>query len=338
MSSHDAELEHAWKAANLSPLWQSPTAHKPPPPPDPAQHWSWQALQPLLQEAMKITSPEAVERRVLLLLGGMPRGPEDEATVRSLSAGIQMLLPGERARPHRHTMNALRFVLSGSGATTLVDGKECSMEVGDLVLTPAWTWHEHVHQGKEPVLWLDVLDVPLHLWFGNVAFQPGPINDGPVTVPDAAFSSPNVVPVMKIERPYSPLFRFPYADAARAVAHAPVMPDGSRRVRYANPLTGGSAMCLMDASLMRLEKGRSTLRTKTNANAVCCVVKGKGESHIGSKTIYWRANDIFTLPQHNIIRHTALSDEADILVVSDRDALSRLGILKDELCGEAAYG
>jgi len=338
MSLQDADLERAWKAAHLSPLWQSPTAHKPPPPPDPAQHWSWQALQPLLQGAMKITSPEAVERRVLLLLGGMPRGPEDEATVRSLSAGIQMLLPGERARPHRHTMNALRFVLSGSGAITLVDGKACAMEVGDLVLTPAWTWHEHVHQGQEPMLWLDVLDVPLHLWFGNVAFQPGPINDGPVTVPDAAFSSPNIVPVMQAERPYSPLFRYPYADAARAVAYAPVMPDGSRQVRYANPLTGGSAMCLMDASLMRLEKGRSTAPSKTNANAVCCVVKGEGESRIGSKKVSWRPNDIFTLPQHNIISHTALSDEADILVVSDRDALSRLGILKEEICGEASHG
>jgi len=326
----EADLGRAWKAANLSPLWQSPTAHKPPPPPDPAQHWSWRELQPLLARAMEVTSPEAVERRVLLLMGGVPRGPEDEATVRTLAAGIQMLLPGERARPHRHTMNALRFVLAGAGATTLVAGKPCVMEVGDLILTPAWTWHEHVHEGHEPMLWLDVLDVPLHLWFGNVAFQPGPINDAPVTVADAAFSAANVVPVMEMDRPYSPVFRYPYAEAARALAQAPRLADGTRQVRYANPMTGGSAMCLMDASLMRVEKGCPTVPIKSNANAVCCVVSGEGESRIGSKSVQWKPNDIFTLPQHNSITHQAMSDTADILVVSDRDALRRLGILKEE--------
>ena len=334
----DSDIGRAWKAANLSPLWQSPTAHKPPPPPDPAQHWSWQGIQPLLAQAMQVTSPEAVERRVLLLLGGAARGPEDEATVRTLGAGIQILLPGERARPHRHTMNALRFVLSGSGATTLVDGKPCVMGVGDLILTPAWTWHEHVHQGAEPMLWLDVLDVPLHLWFGNVAFQPGPINDAPVTIDDAAFSAANIVPVMEIERSYSPVFRYPYAEAARALAQAPRLADGSRQVRYANPMTGGSAMCLMDASLMRIDQGRATRPLKSNANAVCCVVEGEGESRIGSKSVKWKAKDIFTLPQHNSVSHIALSQHADILVVSDRDTLRRLGILKEEFSESSANG
>lgn len=338
MSSGYADLRGAWKAANLSPLWESPTAHKPPPPPDPAQHWSWDALQPLLSGAMQITSPEAVERRVLLLMGGVPRSEDDEATVRTLSAGIQMLLPGERARPHRHTMNALRFVLSGSGATTLVDGKPCLMEVGDLILTPAWTWHEHVHEGDGPMLWLDVLDVPLHLWFGNVAFQAGPINDAPVTFPDAAFQAANVVPIVQDHQPYSPVFRYPYAEAARALANAPILPDGSRRVRYANPLTGGSAMCLMDACLMRIERGRSTGDVKSNANAVCCVVSGEGESHVGDKRIQWKAKDVFTLPQHNLVNHTALTETADILVVSDRDALSRLGMLREELNKASAHG
>lgn len=30
-----------------------------------------------------------------------------------------------------------------------------------MVLTPAWTWHEHKHEGTEPVFWLDGLDVGL---------------------------------------------------------------------------------------------------------------------------------------------------------------------------------
>ena len=98
---------------------------------------------------------------------------DHEAT---LSAAIQILLPGESARPHRHSMNALRFVLEGRGGVTVVNGKECHMEFGDLILTPAWTWHEHIHRGNEPMIWLDALDVPLHLYLGTAEFQPGPVN------------------------------------------------------------------------------------------------------------------------------------------------------------------
>src|SRR5690242_9797375 len=90
------DVRRAWKAARLVPLWESPTAHKPPPPPDPALHWSWSALRPLLEQAMAVTSPEAVERRVMSLVTDHPRTAEDEATARTLSAAIQMLLPGER--------------------------------------------------------------------------------------------------------------------------------------------------------------------------------------------------------------------------------------------------
>ena len=35
------------------------------------------------------------------------------------------------------------------------------MSPGDLVLTPSWSWHHHSHEGQDPVIWLDVLDLPL---------------------------------------------------------------------------------------------------------------------------------------------------------------------------------
>ena len=333
MTQNDEDVVRlGWKKANLAPLWESPTAHKPPPLPDPPLHWSWRELRPLLEQAMRLTSPHVVERRVLSLVTPHPRTQEDEATVRTLSAAIQMLLPKERARPHRHTMNALRFVLEGRGATTLVDGKACPMEEGDLILTPAWTWHEHVHEGTDPVIWLDVLDVPLHLWLGAVEFQPGPINDQPFTLADEAFASPNLVPVIDgYPWPHSPVFRYPYADAVKAVASAPMAPDGSRRVRYANPLNGQSAMCLLDATLLQIDAGRQTAGFKTNSNAVCCVVEGEGETRVGAQTVKWRAKDIFSLPQHNVVQHLAMSSPARLLVVSDRDAFQRLGLLKEQI-------
>jgi gentisate 1,2-dioxygenase len=32
---------------------------------------------------------------------------------------------------------------------------------GDLVLTPAWSWHDHANDTEAPMIWLDGLDTPL---------------------------------------------------------------------------------------------------------------------------------------------------------------------------------
>ena len=179
------DVRKAWKEANLAPLWENPKAHRPAPPPDAAYLWSWDKIRPLIAAAIEVASPDAVERRVLQLVPPIAQHRDEQQTSHTLAANIQILLPGETARPHRHTMNALRFVLEGSGAVTVVDGKPCPMEEGDLVLTPAWTWHEHVHQGRVPIIWLDALDVPLQHYLGTGVFQPGPVAELPETVADA---------------------------------------------------------------------------------------------------------------------------------------------------------
>ena len=38
------------------------------------------------------------------------------------------------------------------------------MERGDLILTPGGAWHDHGHDGKGPVIWLDALDLPLFIY------------------------------------------------------------------------------------------------------------------------------------------------------------------------------
>jgi gentisate 1,2-dioxygenase len=335
---HDIdELRQAWKDASMAPLWENKFAHRPPPAPEASYLWSWEKIRPLITGAIKVASPEAIERRVLQLIPPSETDFEGRQTLKTLCANIQILLPGEKARPHRHTMNALRFVMEGSGATTIVDGKPCPMAEGDLVLTPAWTWHEHVHEGSAPIIWLDALDVPLHHYMGTGAFQPGPVAEMPETVADAAFAVANVVPdTSYATRDYSPVFRYPYASTSAAVAAAPPARDGSRRVRYVNPLTGGPGMALMDCFLVQLDPGATTLPFRTTANSVCCVVEGSGESQIGNETIRWRKRDIFTLPQGNRIVHQANGGTARLFQVSDRDMYARLGLLKEEYGNIAA--
>jgi gentisate 1,2-dioxygenase len=327
----DEDLRKAWQEAHLAPLWENKFAHRPPPPPEAPHLWSWEKIRPLLAAAIEVASPEAVERRVLQLIPPHRLGQEGQQTSRTLAANIQILLPGEKARPHRHSMNALRFVLEGSGAVTLVDGKPCPMEEGDLVLTPAWTWHEHTHGGNGPIIWLDALDVPLHHYMGTSAFQPGPAPELPDTIADTAFAVANVLPDVEYpSRDYSPVFRYPYEAAAAAAAIAPPARDGSRRVRYINPVTGGPGMSLIDCFLVQLDPGVTTLPFRTSASSVCCVAEGTGESQIGNKTVCWRKHDVFTLPQGNRIVHRSTGGTARLFQVSDRDIYARLGLLKEE--------
>ncbi|MCW3836998.1 cupin domain-containing protein [Sphingomonas canadensis] len=324
------EVLAAWNAHHLAPLWLSPTAHRPPPPPQEAHLWQWAKTRPLLEHAFAETSPEVVERRVLQYLTPYARSAEDEYTVGTMLCCVQCLLPGETARPHRHSMGALRFVLEGSGAQTLVNGKPCPMEYGDLILTPAWCWHEHRHDGDAPVLWLDVLDVPLHSYLGTARFQPGPVVDQAPAVPDAAFAAAGFVPVeIGAGGAHAPVFRYAYADACRAIAAAPAAADGSRTIRYSNPLTGGQAQPFLDCTLTALEAGRPTAGVRSNASIACVVVAGEGRSQIGGKALEWRQKDFFIIPRGNAASHMATGGGAQLFMLSDRDVLDRLGLLEE---------
>jgi gentisate 1,2-dioxygenase len=230
-------------------------------------------------------------------------------------------------------MNALRFVMEGSGATTIVDGKRCTMEEGDLILTPGWTWHEHVHEGKGRMIWLDALDVPLHRYLGTGEFQPGPVKDLAPHPDDAEFSTAGLVPAREgaaSGAQYSPMFRYSWADARAALNRVPADGDGARVLRYVNPTNGGAVMSLIDCYLLCLTKGRDTVRRRSSASTICLVAEGEGVSRIGEETVEWRRNDIFTLPRKNWFSHRATSEGAVLFLASDREALSRLGLLKDE--------
>lgn len=327
----DADLRETWRAANVSPLWESTLAHGGRPAKDRPHLWPWRTMQDLVARALALRGMDVTERRVLSLVDPEPRNPGTPATVVNLNAGLQILAPGESARPHRHSMNAIRFVLDGSGATTLVDGKPAPMAEGDLVLTPGWTWHEHVHEGARPVVWLDVLDAQLHRHLGTDKFEPGPAHDVPEVPPDAAFASAGVVPEGALPATFSPVFRYPWRDAASAVARAPLGPDGARRVRYVNPLTGGAVMSLLDCYLVQVEAGTSTLPFRTSAHAVVAVMEGTGTTTIGDETLTWEPKDVFSLTADDWIVHRAGDIPAKLFVCSDREVLRRLDLLTEEV-------
>ena len=330
--SSGADFAAAMREANVSPLWEryQERHDNNQPRSEPAFHWPWRTLEPLIDRAVEAASTETAERRVMTLANpGFGDGARCATT--NLNAGIQILMPGEMARPHRHSMNALRFVIEGSGAVTVVDGKPCPMEAGDMILTPAWTWHEHVHEGTGRVVWLDSLDVPLVDHLGAAFFEPGPTSLYPDLAPDSAFTAAGLMPQVAAQsQTYSPLFRYPWKTSADALAATPQAPDGSRKLRYVNLLTGGPVMSLLDCYLLGLPKGSETAPYRTTSNAVCFVAEGEGVSHVGDDELAWVKNDVFTLPHWKWISHRAASAEATLFMITDWDVMRRLELLRDE--------
>jgi gentisate 1,2-dioxygenase len=247
-------------------------------------------------------------------------------------------MSGERARPHRHTMNALRFVIEdgGGGGATIVDGKHCPMSPGDMIVTPAWTWHEHLHDGPDRVIWLDALDVPIVDHLGAAFFEPGRGNEYPDLPPDAAFAAAGFAPGRIAPGGHSPLFRYPWDTAIGALRAMTPSPDGARQVRYVNPATGGPVMSLLDCYLLGLEKGHETAPYRSTSNAACLVVGGEGVSKVGDVTITWGRHDVFSLPHWQWITHLATSPEAQLFLITDREVFRRLELLRDE--GDGAGG
>src|SRR5207244_12212310 len=130
--------------------------------------WRWSVLESIIKEAGEAV-PGGDERRALQLfnpgLGGR------WATTNNLIAAVQVLLPGEVARAHRHTPTAIRFIMEGAGAYTAVDGERVYMAPGDLILTPSWAWHDHGNETDKPVVWMDGLDIPLVQALNAMFFQ-----------------------------------------------------------------------------------------------------------------------------------------------------------------------
>ncbi len=88
--------------------------------------------------------------------GGMPYATS------TLWAAVQWLNGHEVAPAHRHTSQAIRFIIDGAGSYSTVEG-EVFLERGDLVLTPPWLWHDHGSESDERAIWMDALDIPFNM-------------------------------------------------------------------------------------------------------------------------------------------------------------------------------
>ena len=320
---------------HLAPLWERTMRMQPGSPCVPAL-WPYAATRPLLARAAELISKRDAERRVLVLENPALRGAYQ--ITQSLFAGLQIILPGEIAPSHRHTPNALRFIIEGEGAYTAVDGERTPMSPGDFVVTPNWTWHDHGNLGTNPVVWLDGLDTPFAQFFGAMFRENHPQESQPVTRATgdvAACYGANLLPVDYVAGDTrTPLLRYPYARTREALEqlakHAAPHAVHGTMLRYVNPATGGHVFPTMAARMQLLPKGFDGSSYRCTDGAVYCVVEGSGAVVFGDERREFAPHDCFVIPPWQAHRFTAQSD-CVLFSFSDRAAQEALGFWREAL-------
>jgi gentisate 1,2-dioxygenase len=269
-------------------------------------HWRYDEARAALDAAGRLMSTADAERRNLVLVNPMPGNAY--GTTRNLVVAYQMIMPGERARSHRHTPNALRLVLdSEPGAYTNVDGRRLAMLPGDVVLTPGWCWHGHGNDGPAPAYWLDYLDVPFVQAVESMFFEPYPGDFEAITAAPAR----------------SP-FVFPWRETEAALDRT--APDPTGRFGRQIPLVAPSLRTI-GLFMLRLEAGTRTKPLQTTANNIYSVVRGQGETTVDGERFDWSRGDVIVAPAWRPHEHHTSAD-AVLFRVTDAPLLEALGFLR----------
>ena len=322
---------------NLVPLWPSLRGVLPPKVPTrqtQPTHWAYKTLKPLLLKAGELTPIDKAERRVLVM-ANPGHGLDKMQASSAIYLGMQLLLPGEWAPSHRHTPNAVRMIVEGEGAYTTVDGQKCPMSRGDLILTPTGLWHEHGHDGTDPVIWLDVLDLPL-MYYMEVSYH---INgDRQKILPgqgDRQYAQGGVVPTQMFERsgnPY-PMLRYPWAQAKAALLSIAQDQPALEQVQvaYVNPETGRDVENVLGFYALMLRPGQ-TLRLPARSPAqVFHVIEGGVQASVVGKTFDLADADTCCAPGYEAVTlKNQRTDQPSFVFVADESPLHRkLGVYEN---------
>lgn len=302
--------------------------------------WRYDTLRDLVMKSVDLVTPEQAGRRVVMLTN--PARRDVSAAVGWLYTGLQVMRPGELASAHRHSASALRFIMEGHGAYTVVDGHKMTLTGRDFVLTPNGTWHQHgVEETGAWCVWQDGLDIPLMNALDANFFEVHPdMLQGasyPVDDSTATYAGPGLLPQgPRWSKAYSPLFKYGWDDTYDALKRYATVTDGSPYdgvlMEYVNPVTGGPVMQTIGASMQLLRAGEHTKAHRHTGSFVYQVAKGRGFSIIGGTRFDWKERDIFCIPSWVPHEHgnASADEDACLFTFNDLPVMRSLGLYREQ--------
>ena len=290
------------------PLWTVMDGMVPPhPEPKAVPHvWRYAEMRPLLERAGRLVGAADAQRRVLMLVNPALKAPQ---TTDTLFAGLQLILHGEIAPAHRHVAFALRFIIEGEGGYTVVAGDKIGMTRGDVILTPSWSYHDHGHEGAQPMIWLDGLDLPIYQFFPANFAQPYSSQQYPAQ-----------------STPEESHLRFPWSEMQ---ARLDADPGPFATADYIHRHTGAPLSRTIGAAAERVSGRCSSPTRRETAGIVYHVYEGRGLTRVGGDVLEWQRGDTFCIPAWSPYRHEAAS-ATYLFRYDDRPILEAIGAYRAE--------
>jgi gentisate 1,2-dioxygenase len=332
-----ADYRDALKALNLVPLWPSLRAVLPAAKPRPntrATCWAYADIRPLRLQAGALTPIEKAERRVLAL-ANPGHGLEKMQASAAIYLGMQLLLPGEWAPSHRHTPNAVRMIVEGEGAYTTVDGEKIPDAPGRPDLHAHRPVAEHGHDGSAPVVWLDVLDLPLVYSMEASYHVDGPRQTVLPGRGEQVYARAGLLPMPVFQRSAKayPMLRYPWVEARAALLALADDQPGLEAVQltYTNPETGADAENILGFYALMLRAGQTLRRPACSPAMVFHLIQRGAAVQIEGQGFMLGAADTCCAPGYTAVTLRNRSGDAPAFVlIADETPLHRkLGVFEN---------
>lgn len=209
---------------------------------------------------------------------------------------------------------------------TTVDGEKLPMARGDLILTSTGLWYEHGHDGDGPVVWLDILDVPI-VYYLEASYHV----DGPrqATRPEnSVHARGGLVPTPFFERRREdcPMLRYPWAQARAALEElaASEPEEQALQVAYVNPENGDDAQNILGYYALMLRPGQALELPVRSPAAVFHLIEGSTEIRIGDQDFVLAEADTCCAPGYTPVRIANRRANAPaFLFIADESPLHR---------------
>lgn len=309
------KLDHGkLKSLNLTPAW--PLFNQLLPLKRPTQRtkttvWQYKDIRENLILSSKVVPIESAQRRVMVL-SNPGFGENAIRTTACLYGGIQLILPGERAPNHKHSHTATRLIIEGEGGIAIIDGKEHKMNKGDLIITPPWFWHEHFNTKDSPVLWLDILDLPIVEEF-DISF--GEIEE--------TGNENQPLPCQT--------FRFPWEETKENLLNLGknIEIGKSVRINYVDPKTHQSAVKTIGLSALMVRPNETIEIQESYVSSIMHIIEGHISIKVNEESYEVKASDTLSVPRYaNVTLTNQSNTHVFIFIADDSHTLTNLGIFQ----------
>jgi quercetin dioxygenase-like cupin family protein len=247
---------------------------------------------------------------------GVYAGIDGGTPMRTNDALVHEVDPGVVSTAHRHSWDAILFVVSGSGWTE-IDGVRHDWKPWDALHLPAWAWHRHGNDGDRPARFLSFSSEPL-LGTLNLALleEAGDGAEATGRPPFSTSASGDGDPYSTRVRRLAELQR----EAREARVHTAYddielkdTPRGTRTAFLVDESIGYRTSGLT-AAMFQLAPGQLQTMHRHPGEAFLYVVEGRGRSYIdpepeGGASYEWEAGDIIVVD--HFLWHQHFNDDPD---------------------------